>query len=309
MNTMEVHNHNLLPGMLQKHLNKDRLLDWFHKRYSERSNTASRQIRAKLFGQGNRQLINQTTYALSLSDCYWVKGLDKKVTFEQVSPYFNDFWKGEGVYDNEAIPTLYVNGFLTKYWHDSKTLIKHVDERETICSAVGKAIGINTVEVKHFGIDKVAVTNFTNADVMFESAETSGLLDAEDFTADDILTIYNAAGFDMLFLDALVGNGDRHAGNFGSLRDANTGEYLGKSPIFDFDHAYDSNDANDFLIKEVAEYGAKQYGHRLQILITAAQSARLNSYMNVRLDSIMKHFALHKERATTGTNNRPFEMG
>ena len=40
----------------------------------------------------------------------------------------------------------------------------------------------------------------------------------------------------MLVIDAIVGNGDRHAGNFAWLRDTDTGQYVCMSPLYDFDH-------------------------------------------------------------------------
>jgi len=302
MNTFEVFDHKLLPGMLTYHITNDSLLDWFYKRYSERSNTAARRIKGALFGQGKRQLYDKASHALSLSDCYWVRDRESNITFEQISPYYNDFWKGEGVYSNESIPTLYVNGFLTKYWADSATLVKHIDEREIVCSDVGRAIGINIVSAKahsfneHGEVNAVAISNFTNADVMFESAETSGKINPHNFEADDILRVYGQDGFDMIFMDALTGNGDRHAGNFGFLRNANTGEYLGKSPIFDFDHAYDSPLTNDFLIEEAIECGVKHYSARMHELIKACRKVDLNPLMSKRFESISRQFLEHDSK-------------
>jgi serine/threonine protein kinase HipA of HipAB toxin-antitoxin module len=76
---------------------------------------------------------------------------------------------------------------------------------------------------------------------MFESAEASGRLEPDEFTTEDVLRLFGIQGFDIIFFDALIGNGDRHAGNFGYLRNANTGEYVGMAPLFDFDHAFESN--------------------------------------------------------------------
>ena len=43
----------------------------------------------------------------------------------------------------------------------------------------------------------------------------------------------------MIIIDAVIGNGDRHAGNFGWLRNTDTGEYVSMAPLYDFDHALD----------------------------------------------------------------------
>lgn len=37
----------------------------------------------------------------------------------------------------------------------------------------------------------------------------------------------------MIIIDAVIGNGDRHAGNFGWLRNTDTGEYVSMAPLYD----------------------------------------------------------------------------
>jgi hypothetical protein len=121
--------------------------------------------------------------------------------------------------------------------------------------------------------------------VMFESAEASGRLDPDGFTVDDIFRLFGEQGFDMLFLDALVGNGDRHAGNFGFLRSANSGEYLGMAPLFDFDHAYESRNMDDILIREVRDH-KHRFPDRFNELANAAQKLELDPYMSRRLQAL-----------------------
>ncbi|MCL2512629.1 MAG: hypothetical protein FWF08_01905 [Oscillospiraceae bacterium] len=284
---MKVFNRNLLPGLLSENQNETVFMDWFHKRYSERSNTASRQLRGVLFGQGNREVIDRTTHALSLSDCYWIKSDDEDVTFSEISPYYNDFWQGEGEYAGEAIPTLYVNGYLTKYWRDKDTLIKRSDKKEILCSKIAETLGISTVEIYEHD-DGIAVKNFTSDKIMFEPAEASGRIDAESFSNEDILRVFGERGFDMLFLDALTGNGDRHAGNFGFLRGADMGEYVGMAPLFDYDHAYDSNNDDDILIREIKALKSGEWRDRLHELAEKAKSVQfLDDYMRNRLENIL----------------------
>ena len=98
--------------------------------------------------------------------------------------------------------------------------------------------------------DGVLVRNFTTADVMLEAADMSGQIDPDDFDENDIIRLFGLRGFQMILLDAVFGNGDRHAGNFGFLRDSNTGAYLGMAPIYDFDHALDARGVNDRLLRD-----------------------------------------------------------
>jgi hypothetical protein len=277
-------NEKLLPGMMQKQPSKSSFINWMEKRYSEKSNTYARKLRGLVFGQGNRQKINEVTHALSLSDCYWIKRYDENIFFEQISPYFTDFWTGTGYYQGQAAPTLYVNGYISKYWLTSRILIKAREKHEIECSTAARALGLNVINIIEHP-DGIAVENFTNEELMFESAEVSGRLDPDEFTAEDVLKMFGVQGFDMLFFDALIGNGDRHAGNFGYLRDTDTGEYVGMAPLFDFDHAFESNNINDILIQEVREY-KKSYADRFESFADLAKTMELSRYMSERLSAM-----------------------
>ena len=274
----------LLPGIMQKWPSKSSFIVWMEKRYSEKSNTYARKLRGLVFGQGNRQKINEVTHALSLSDCYWIKQHEENISFEQISPYFTDFWIGTGYYHGQAAPTLYVNGYISKYWMDSRVLVKSRERHEIECCTVAKAFGISVVNITEHP-DGIAVENFTSEEIMFESAEVSGKLDPDEFTAKDVLELFGVNGFDMLFFDALIGNGDRHAGNFGYLRNTNTGEYIGMASLFDFDHAFESNNTNDILIQEVREY-KNSYAERFADFVDLAKNMELSNYMSKRLSAM-----------------------
>jgi hypothetical protein len=58
----------------------------------------------------------------------------------------------------------------------------------------------------------------------------------------------------MLAFDAVIGNSDRHLENLGFLRDANTGEYLGMAPLYDFDHALEYDGLDDPLITQLPKH-------------------------------------------------------
>jgi len=163
-------------------------------------------------------------------------------------------------------------------------LVKAREKHEIECCIAAKAFGLNVINITEHP-DGIAVENFTNEKYMFESAEVSGKLNPDEFTAEDILKLFGVQGFDMLFFDALTGNGDRHAGNFGYLRDTDTGEYVGMAPLFDFDHAFESNNLNDILIQEVKEY-KKSYAERFARFIDMADAMELSIYMSERLSAM-----------------------
>ena len=228
--------------------------EWMKFRYSSLSNSLARKLRGITFGQGNRSRMNIETGAFSLSDCYWLNYEDSMKQFEQVSPYFADFWKGIGEYEGEAIPSLYVGGALDKYWDNKGDLIKVGKgiENEVLAMQLCEACGIscNRIIIVPEGI---CVKNFTNPDQMLEQADASGKFDSEDFTDIDVVEVIGEKGIEMLVIDAITANIDRHASNFGFLRDANTGDYLGMAPLYDFDQILGSRNPNDALVRGVLQ--------------------------------------------------------
>jgi hypothetical protein len=250
--TEQVLNYNLLPGFMRKIQDNNSFKGWLKKRYNSGTNTLARQLRGITFGQGNRLVIDKTTRALSLSDCYWIKDNDYTICFKDVSPYYADFWKGEGKYEGGAIPTLYVPGYISKAWISAEYLYKTGCEMETGCSDICRKLELNCAFIKEF--DKgIIVKNFTNPDIMLEQADMSGKFEEDYYTNDDILREFKTDGFKMILIDAVFGNGDRHLGNFGYIRKSDTGEYIGMAPLYDFDHALDSTGTDDILINDAVK--------------------------------------------------------
>ena len=57
--------------------------------------------------------------------------------------------------------------------------------------------------------------------------------------------------------------------NIAFLRDANTGAYLGRSPLYDFDHAYDTTRKADALTSEAAYVAHEMRDQAIQLLEAA----------------------------------------
>ena len=114
-------------------------------------------------------------------------------------------------------------------------------------------IGIPVNEIVRRDNQHIAIRNFTTTDIMLEQADTSGRLDAADFTHEDVMREFGEPGAIMLALDAIIGNTDRHTGNFGFLRDANTGKYLGMAPLYDFDWALNPKEIDYITITNAVE--------------------------------------------------------
>ena len=97
----------------------------------------------------------------------------------------------------------------------------------------------------------------------------------------------------MILCDYLIGNSDRHQDNWGFLFDANR---VVKSlcPIFDFDHAFESNGDNFCLPFQLwgdhitAREAAKLAVRELQIDITLLVSRSNNDFIFQRLQDLLK---------------------
>ena len=219
--------------------------------------------------------------AASITDCYWVKQSDSKLTYNDVrfcTDYFSElalngsFDSLNNAYEHKDCntPELTNTGSFEKCWKlvgGKWYMYKKANENEQfseifICR-LGKALGMNMVEYFK-GDDCVITPDFTDAaSVNFEPAFCF-MLDNEDYN--DVISalekLYPKAIPDyikMLFLDTVCSNPDRHTGNFGLLRDTDTGEFVGFAPCFDHNMALVSrgypkmNNSHDLLVELFAE--------------------------------------------------------
>ena len=82
---------------------------------------------------------------------------DKKekedILFEEISPYSAYFWTGQGYYNNQSIPTLYVGGYLNKEWVSSNILCKYGKETgiEQECYKLCLACNIPSAKIENIG--------------------------------------------------------------------------------------------------------------------------------------------------------------
>ena len=279
----DIDNNNLLdkqraPGILQKHPSNETFSNWLHSRYSSNTNAFAHTTLS-------REDLDRETHIFNLSDCYWISD-DNTILFETASPYLNN-------HKDYTIPTLYTNGYLTKRWISSTQLLKCGTnvEIEIECSRLLRLCNIPSPKVIHYSEDAIIIENFTSKDVMFEAADVSGKLNPDDFNEADILKLFHLKGFHMILTDAIFGNGDRHAGNFGYLRDANTGEYLSMAPLYDFDHALDAKGTTDNLLLDAIDISKsnKQYQQEAIRISTIIANETSNEVFRKRASYILNY--------------------
>ena len=114
-------------------------------------------------------------------------------------------------------------------------------------------------------------------------------LESDEFDEETIVGLFGFKGMQMILMDAIFGNGDRHAGNFGWLRDSNTGAYLDMAPLYDFDHALDSKAERDRLITDAVKIILRHPEYRDEAIRIAAIIVKVNTIniFRVRANTVL----------------------
>ena len=205
--------------------------------------------------------ILQICKGLSLTDCYWVTYPDDQKTFAEVNLFDNRFsqvlsqiaFTGYGsppVSKFRSSPEFTTNGMLPKAWRrkEGKVLLYKGGTSglantgkepysEFYAAQVAEVMGIPHVT---YGLSKwkgqlcSTCELFTSKDISFIPAST--LISTSKISR--IIDWFDDHGWkndlaDMLVLDAIIRNTDRHLGNFGFLVDNHTNQLLRPAPIFD----------------------------------------------------------------------------
>lgn len=205
--------------------------------------------------------ILQICKGLSLTDCYWVTYPNDQKTFAEVNLFDNRFsqvlsqiaFTGYGSSPApkfRSSPEFTTNGMLPKAWRrkEGKVLLYKGGTSglantgkepysEFYAAQVAEAMGIPHVT---YGLSKwkgqlcSTCELFTSKDISFVPAST--LISTSRIS--QIIDWFDDHGWkndlaDMLVLDAIIRNTDRHLGNFGFLVDNHTNQLLRPAPIFD----------------------------------------------------------------------------
>ncbi len=212
-----------------------------------------------------QQLLSRS-YGLSLSDHYWLKPTDSALTWEQINffdnPFSDDigdilFGKQHGAEIDFASPDITTDGNLKKRWriiNGKRCLMKGGSEpfypqpfNEVIASAVMRRLGISHIPYTVTWGDEHPYSvceNFVTPDTELVPAwrvyqlkkkpnSSSVFQHYIDICAELGIQNISRAMDEMLVVDFLIANEDRHFNNFGLLRNPETLEWIGAAPIFD----------------------------------------------------------------------------
>ncbi len=232
--------------------------------------------------------IIKVSKGLSLNDCYWVVEEGFNGTFENYNLYDNRFsqnlaliaFTGYGSSIRTSLascPEFTTNGMLPKCWRRIDGKIKlykggtsgasntgNEPYSEYYTVQIAKALGINAIEYnlsKWKGELCSTCELFTSKEYAFVPVGrivTSGGMKAVSAYYEMLGEKYVKALHDMLVLDALICNTDRHFGNFGFMVNNETNEIVAPAPLFDHGNAlfnYAGKDAflSDDAIQEYAD--------------------------------------------------------
>lgn len=211
--------------------------------------------------------IIKVSKGLSLNDCYWVveEGFDG--AYDKFNLYDNRFSQvlaliaftgyGSSVRTSLAsCPEFTTNGMLPKCWRrkDGKILLYkggtsgasntgNEPYSEYYAAQVAKALGINAIE---YGLSQwkgelcSTCELFTSKKYSFlpvGRVVTSGGMKAVREYYEKLGKNFAEALNDMLVLDAVIMNTDRHFGNFGFIIDNKTNKIVAPAPLFDHGNA------------------------------------------------------------------------
>lgn len=258
------------------------LYGWLESRAVDRHRTNSRLLkRLARIASADDPDVAMKVYGATITDNFWVKPEGANLNYEHVRFYANPFADtalfgslvpfSDGSWNkNTASPELTNTGSFEKCWKKEDGvwwLYKQGDidaqYAELFICNLGNAIGLPMAQYVLAG-DYVKSKDITeDASVNLDPA--SGLIgsDYDDYTLNykafsqfspEVASVY----VNMLYLDALCNNVDRHENNYGLLRDGSTGEVLSFAPLFDHNIALFCNNAgnvpssfhSDLLISE-----------------------------------------------------------
>ena len=213
-----------------------------------------------------RALRALTHHCLSLTDVYWAKAIHQKMDFAEINlyenhkgnKYINTALKGRQVsVDNPYLlaSILGTQGCFPKAWIESEDQLYLVKggtdedvEKELLASKISRCFQVNQVmydpgayEGESCSICKI-MTSLEKSIVPMEHFVIY-LANQEQNLAQTIFDLDAYNYYMMNIVDYLVGNTDRHWGNWGVLVDNSTNQSIRLHDLMDFNRAFENYDS------------------------------------------------------------------
>lgn len=243
-----------------------RLNGWWQGRAIPASRDGLKQI-LQTYGIETTTKLAARSLGLSLSDQYWLKPAGSDIEWQDVNFFTNDFSSdlGDAFFSrgsskpniNPLTPDASSNGWLKKKWTiiDGKRYLAKAGSvpllqqpyNEVAASQIMQGLGIEHVEYKLLIEDGRPLSlckNFVDTETEFVPANlirsvlpkskndneyTHFVKCAEKLEIPNVKELLD----NLLTIDFLIENTDRHYGNFGFIRNVNTLKFTGPAPVFD----------------------------------------------------------------------------
>ena len=232
----------------------------------------------KMFNTDDKSELIVKSFGLNLTDHFWIHEKEKNIKWEDINYFENKFdvVKVSGNADfsidknvKTPSPNFCVDGSIIKRWiineNGERVLLKGSNFsvmqepfNEVIASDIMKEFNINHIiyELKRTKEHIPYSECITMSDKDHEYINAAWVLGLEDYGIKDVYNHYieicarnglknvKEKIDEMIAIDFLIGNEDRHKGNFGIIRNANTLEWVDIAKIFDNGNSlfYDKSD-------------------------------------------------------------------
>lgn len=249
-------NKDLLPFKIQAENINEGLVSWIKRRKIPEDRQFAKNILLTI-DKFNSKLLGyiDASFGLSLNDAYWIIPADKNYKWDDYNLYHHEFdntvqlaaFGQKAAHEGGFSPEFTTNGMLKKCWYRENDRQIYLYKGSYQMEASAEYYNYQIAELLGFNAISYGIINFHKYTVSrcpLFTDENNGFIPIEDFFKKDITSnsflekycaeIYGQKAFeDMMFFDALIGNIDRHTGNFGMIIDNNTNKILKAAPIFD----------------------------------------------------------------------------
>lgn len=244
----------------------DSITSWVENRKASKHNAHLKALMEKIGCNDNEGFL-QLTHAVGINDTFWVKVDGEDIAWKDVSLFQNQFsdvisqlaFEGAGLYGenfSSTSPELSCDGSFRKCFRKENTkgefdsdifLYKRGGELgaglepycEVLASEIAKIISPDAVlyELRPLHGKLASRCNiFTNENVGYASFAKMHRM--RTYTFQDAADYFSQIGCEQMFremltIDSLCFNQDRHTGNYGVLFDNDTLQIIGMSPVFD----------------------------------------------------------------------------
>lgn len=288
----------------------------------------------KIFNTSEKTELIIKSYGLNLTDHYWIHEKSKNIKWEDVNYFENtfdeiligsnaDFSINKNV--RTPSPNFCVDGSIVKRWiinekgervllKGSRYGIMQEPFNEAIVSRIMEEFNINHVnyELKRTKENVPYSECKTMSDINCEYINAAWVLGLEDYGMKDIYEHYidickrnnindvKQKVDEMIAIDFIIGNEDRHKGNFGIIRNADNLEWISTANIFDNGNSlfFDKSDydIDSFGIDSLC----KSFGNSNRLQLDVIDYPEwFNNAPKERITDIINNFLTQNERISS----------